>query len=218
VTTEPIVADPTAHALVRRRADAIAIGVGLAVVVVTMFAAADGAVAAWERDVFHALNDLPDWLSPFVWPFTQAGAIGAGAVVAAVGFAMRRPRIGVAGLVALVGKVATEKTVKAFVTRERPGTTIAEHHEVVNIRGDVHLDGKSFPSGHVLMAAALVVMLIPHIPRRWRWVPIAVGAMVPLARIYVGAHNPLDVVCGAALGVALGSAYNLVARVPKGDG
>ncbi|HEV8163393.1 MAG TPA: hypothetical protein VGR74_02895 [Actinomycetota bacterium] len=34
------------------------------------------------------------------------------------------------------------------------------------------------------------------------------------ARVYVGAHNPLDVICGAALGVAIGSGLNLVVGVP----
>jgi undecaprenyl-diphosphatase len=34
-------------------------------------------------------------------------------------------------------------------------------------------------------------------------------------RIYVGAHNPLDVVCGAALGVVIGSCLNLVVGVPS---
>ena len=31
-----------------------------------------------------------------------------------------------------------------------------------------------------------------------------------VGRVYVGAHNPLDVVCGAALGVAIAGAVNLL--------
>ena len=42
-------------------------------------------------------------------------------------------------------------------------------------------------------------------------------ALVMFGRIYVGAHNPLDVVCGAALGVAIASAINLVLAVPAAD-
>ena len=36
-----------------------------------------------------------------------------------------------------------------------------------------------------------------------------------VGRVYVGAHNPLDVICGAGLGVAIGSALNLVVDVPR---
>ena len=35
-----------------------------------------------------------------------------------------------------------------------------------------------------------------------------------VGRVYVGAHNPLDVICGAGLGVAIGSVLNLVVGVP----
>jgi membrane-associated phospholipid phosphatase len=38
--------------------------------------------------------------------------------------------------------------------------------------------------------------------------------MVMIGRVYVGAHNPLDVVCGAALGLAIGGALNLACGVP----
>jgi len=38
---------------------------------------------------------------------------------------------------------------------------------------------------------------------------------VLVARVYVGAHKPLDVVCGAALGVAIGGAANLIFGVPE---
>ena len=40
--------------------------------------------------------------------------------------------------------------------------------------------------------------------------------LVMIGRVYVGAHNPLDVICGAGLGVAIGSLLNLVVGVPVG--
>ena len=33
-------------------------------------------------------------------------------------------------------------------------------------------------------------------------------------RVYVGAHNPLDVIGGAALGIVIGGCLNLIVGVP----
>jgi membrane-associated phospholipid phosphatase len=37
---------------------------------------------------------------------------------------------------------------------------------------------------------------------------------VAVGRVYVGAHNPLDVVCGAALGLIIGLAADAMTRRP----
>jgi membrane-associated phospholipid phosphatase len=41
---------------------------------------------------------------------------------------------------------------------------------------------------------------------------LALGAIVLFGRMYVGAHLPLDVIGGAALGAIVGSVVNLVVR------
>ena len=64
-------------------------------------------------------------------------------------------------------------------------------------------------SGHAILVAALATVITPYLPPRWRPVPWVLVALVMIGRVYVGAHNPLDVICGAALGVAVGAAINI---------
>jgi undecaprenyl-diphosphatase len=40
------------------------------------------------------------------------------------------------------------------------------------------------------------------------------AALNGVARVYLGAHNPLDVVCGAGVGVALGGLLSYAVGVP----
>jgi hypothetical protein len=66
----------------RRRSDAVAIVVGLAVLATGMAMVRGGTVPAWERRVFHAVNDLPEAVYPALWPSQQAGALAVGVIVA----------------------------------------------------------------------------------------------------------------------------------------
>jgi len=195
----------------RRAGDAWAAAAGLAVLVVGMVVVRDGHVPAWERSTFLAVNDLPEVLYPLLWPFQQIGAVLVGPVLAVVAWLLHRRRLAVALVVVTVAKLVLERVVKAIVTRERPGTSIGAD---ADLRGDVPAAGESFVSGHAVMIAAVACLVAPYLPRRWRPVPWVLVGLVMVARVYVGAHNPLDVLCGAALGVAIGSAVNLAVGVP----
>ena len=61
----------------------------------------------------------------------------------------------------------------------------------------------SFPSNHAINTAAVAAFLQVLYPRSG-WVTWPILGLVGLARVYVGAHYPSDVVVGALLGVAVG--------------
>ena len=73
-------------------------------------------------------------------------------------------------------------------------------------------DSLGYPSGHAAVAAALTVVVAAHLSARWLIAALALGVVVLFGRIYVGAHLPLDVIGGAALGAIVGSIVNLIVR------
>ena len=196
----------------RRRSDGVAAGAGLIVLVAGMLIARDRTVPDAEESLFHAINDLPGALYPALWPVAQLGVLVVGPIVAVVAAIVRRYRLAVAALLATVLKLVLERLVKSFVTRERPGTSVGRDIET---RGDVHLDGASFVSGHAVLVTTLAGIITPYLPGRWKTAPWIVVALVAFARVYVGAHNPLDVVCGVGLGLVIAGGLNLALGVPK---
>ena len=196
----------------RRPADAVAAGVGVLILAAGMLAVRDESVSSLEECVFEAVNDLPEALYPVLWPFQQLGALLMGPLVVIVVAITRRFRLAFAALFATVAKLVLERVVKAMVTRERPGTSIGPD---VHLRGDVHAEGESFVSGHAILVTALAGVVTPYLSGRWKIAPCLVVVVVMFGRIYVGAHNPLDVVCGAGLGLAIAGCLNLAVGVPR---
>jgi undecaprenyl-diphosphatase len=197
---------------VRRRHDVIALAGGLVVLGTGMIAVRNGSVSGFEKSVFHAINDLPQAFYPVLWPVQQLGAILVGPIVAAAAALSRRFRLAVALLIATVAKLLLERAVKAIVSRERPGTSIGPD---IHLRGTVSLTGESFVSGHAVLVTAIAGLVSPYLRGRWKIIPWALVILAMVARVYVGAHNPLDVICGAALGLAIASALSLAVGVPE---
>ena len=195
----------------RRRVDALAVGVGAVVVALGMVVVGDGRLPAAERSVFRVVNGLPDAIYPVLWPFQQLGALLVAPALAVVAAALRRRRLAVALLLATVAKLALERVVKWVVSRERPAVSVGE----VEIRGDVELAGESFVSGHAVLVTAVAVLVAPYLRGRWKLVPWLAVALVLFTRVYVGAHNPLDVASGAGVGAVIGGGVNLALGAPR---
>lgn len=185
--------------------------VGVALTVLSSLAARDGTVSGPERSVFEAINGLPDWLERPMWAFQLLGVLVAPVLIAVVLLVLRRWRPALALLLLVPLKLVAERQVlKQLVERQRPGQT-----ETNPILRDVPPAGLSFPSGHAIVAAATLVILWPYLGRTGRIIATLLAVGVGVARIYLGAHNPLDVVAGAGLGLILGALLTLVVGVHR---
>jgi undecaprenyl-diphosphatase len=130
--------------------------------------------------------------------------------VAVAAAAVRQWRLALALLLLVPLKLGIEREVlKVLVQRERPGTTIPDA-----VLRDVPSAGPSFPSGHAIIVFGILVLLAPYLRRRWSLLVLALALLNSVARVYLGAHAPLDVLGGAAAGVLIGAVLNVVVGVP----
>lgn len=203
-------AAPSHAPVVRRwRIDLTTITVG-AVVLAVSSVIAQGPLTDLEERIFRAVNGLPEWLLPVIWPLMQYGTFITTPLLAAVAFGFRRWRLGLATLTAGVGVYVVARFTKAVVERARPEGLLDD----VNAHESFGRESLGFPSGHAAVASALTFVAFAYLPRRWAIVASIVAAVVMLGRIYVGAHLPLDLVGGAALGAIAGGIANLAVGVP----
>jgi undecaprenyl-diphosphatase len=189
-----------------------AVAVGALILGLSLLGARHPTIHPAEQRVFRAVNGLPDWLYWPLWLPMQLGNLVVGTaagLVLALAWGDARLAVGVVAAAAL--KLLAERLIRRWMAaylsvRQRPGTS----EPGARLRGDdVPSTGMSFPSGHIVLVAAITAVIVDDLAATWLGLPVLLVLAVMVGRVYVGAHNPLDVTAGLGAGLLAGGLVGL---------
>jgi membrane-associated phospholipid phosphatase len=197
------------RAVRRRRLQVVLVVAGAAMLVASALLARRGAYQ-WEAVIFHAFNGLPGGIRPVLWVLNQYGTAVTIPVATAGALVFRKWRMALALAVSGVTVYLLAKVIKEYVKRGRPFVLVDKVVERENFAPG----SLGYPSGHAAVAWAITIIRLAYLGRPWRIAAVALAIIVPLCRMYVAAHLPLDLIGGAALGLTVASAVNFLVGVP----
>lgn len=173
-------------------------------------------LASGDKGDFLRVNDLvrsTGWLHAPMVAYAKYGVV-VFAVLLLAGYlaarAQRDPRLVARSLLAGAGvllAVAVNQPIVHAVNEKRPYDQI----QGVLVLVKRSLDA-SFPSDHATMAGAAAAGLL-LVDRRLGVLAAAAAALMAFSRVYVGAHFPIDVLAGLAVGATVALLVQLAAPV-----
>lgn len=156
----------------------------------------------WHHHATPGLDKLAGLLTIVgnTWPMVGLG------LLVWLGLLARRPgRAAWVWFASVGGSMLLTQVIKPLVARPRPALWVSLRPEHTF----------SFPSGHAMDTAAIATALVflwwGSRRRGWAWPMPLFALAVGWARVYLGVHNPSDVLAGWAAAVAWVAAVQLVA-------
>jgi undecaprenyl-diphosphatase len=191
--------------------------VALLVIVVTAWLAgapraeqAQTAIVTWFNQPPQPIAAVFGLVNPLCRPIplTVLGVLLVGWVVVAAGRASERWELVRAALVTLILAELMAQLGKYVASQPRPLAVIPG----IDDHGyPIQPHGNAYPSAHTAVVVALVAGLWPWMRWPHRVVGVTAAALVAFNRLYIGAHWPIDIVGGAAIGMLAASISWLIA-------
>jgi membrane-associated phospholipid phosphatase len=187
----------------RARTAGLLAGLGAALFGVSALVLKTGTVS-WDLSLFRILNEVPaaaaSVLTPLSHLFLPAGIIAVVVLIVVDVVARNRSVLPVVtGAVAAGAAWLLTHAAKAIADRPWPYEVMAD---AVLRQQPAH--GTSFPSTHTAVTLAIVIALVPFLARPLAAAGIGYAVLLGWSRVYLGVHYPLDVLAGAAIGMAVG--------------
>ena len=189
----------------------LALGVGG--LVLSGLAVNDHAIGPVETAVFRVVNRLPDLLYRPGWVVMQAGNVSAAPLAGLIALCAGRRRLAARLVLTGLTTWTLAKLIKRLYHRPRPAGLVDEVH----FRGPA-ASGMGYVSGHTGIAIGIGVAVFPELRPAAQLATALAVPTVGLCRMYVGAHLPLDVIGGAALGLAVDATVNRLLNASPGTG
>ncbi len=151
--------------------------------------------------IFFGVQSLTTALPDGVWAFItdQASVVSVAAWMSLT--LLVCPRAAASVLLSWPAGLVVVRGLKYWVDAPRPQLLLPP--EAIHVAG-VELTSYSFPSGHTATAFAVAAAMLWTLPAslraRWMAPALVCAALVGVSRIGVGAHWPVDVLAGAAIG------------------
>jgi undecaprenyl-diphosphatase len=173
----------------------------------------DGSILLWIQQ--HVRRE---WATPVVKLITHLGDAGAvWLVLTLLCLVLAKTRkVGILMAAStILNFLVNNVCLKNLVARTRPYEVIPGLQRIIEAQSDF-----SFPSGHSGASFAVAVVMLMMFPKKVGIPAMALAVLIALSRLYVGVHNPTDVLAGALVGtlaaVIVCVAYKKIFQKEKG--
>jgi len=163
-----------------------------------------------ETSILLTIYNWPSWLQPILLVVSYLGSVLAAAILG-VYLILRRKKFVFLFLASGALTYFVVEALKVAVSRPRPFETL--NQDIV--ARDLSAHGFGFPSGHVAIAVVIAFTLkkvFPKVSLGW-WISFV--GIIAISRLYLGVHDFLDVIAGAAVAILVCFAIEILDKRTK---
>lgn len=164
-----------------------------------------------ESNLTQAIYNLPLGLLYPALVLTQLGSAWFALFMIAVLALKNKYRLALRLSIGVLLAYASAELLKLVVARSRPPgllTSIVSREPLTFSYG--------FPSGHTAVIVTLFILLRPLMSAMAQKAALGLVIIVPLTRMYLGVHLPLDIIGGACIGVIAATLIRMIRSILPG--